>query len=122
MIWQGTDRDAWQRHVLKHPEIAPLGFIHMLIRELAYDTDDDQLDLLIDSLVPVSSETIPVGDDIFVRRSVETGKIVGATIENYSLWSPNRYAASDLNDELLDAYRHIVRYLEVVKQKKPVAS
>ena len=37
----------------------------MLIRELAYDTDEDQLDLLIDALEPEASEMIPVGDDIF---------------------------------------------------------
>ncbi len=93
----------------------------MLIRELAYDTDEDQLDLLIDALEPEASEMIPVGDDIFLRRSIETGKIVGAVIENYSLWRSGRYMAKDMTPDLRVAYQHIVRYLDVVKNKNVAA-
>lgn len=93
----------------------------MLIRELAYDTDEDQLDLLIDTLEPEPSEVVPVGDDIFLRRSVETGKLVGAVVENYSHWRSGQYTAKDLTPELHDAYEHIVRYLEVVKNKSAAA-
>ena len=91
----------------------------MLIRELAYDTEDDELDLLIDSIAPEPAEVIPAGDDIFLRRSVQTGRIVGATIANYSLWRPRRLPVRGLNSELTEVYAHIVRYLEVMKQKKP---
>ena len=35
----------------------------MLIRELAYDTETDELDLLIDTLKHELSEVIPIGND-----------------------------------------------------------
>lgn len=91
----------------------------MLIRELAYDTDEDQLDLLIDALAPEPSEVIPLGDDIFLRRSIATGKIVGAIVEQYSRWQPGRYRPEEMDPELAHAYAHILRYLNVVKNKKP---
>ena len=91
----------------------------MLIRELAYDTEDDELDLLIDSLEPEPTEVIPAGDDIFLRRSVQTGKIVGATIANYSQWRPGRLPVRDLDSELTEVHAHIVRYMEIMKQRKP---
>lgn len=90
----------------------------MLIRELGYDTDTDQLDLLIDAIAPEASEVLPIGDDIFLRRSIQTGKIVGAIFEHYSIWQPGRYRPKDVDPELGKIYSHIVRYLEVAKQKK----
>jgi hypothetical protein len=90
----------------------------MLIRELAYDTEEDQLDLLIDTIVPEVSEVVPIGDDIFLRRSIQSGKIVGAIVEHYSLWQPGRYMPKDVDPELAKIYSHIVQYLKVVKQKK----
>jgi hypothetical protein len=92
----------------------------MLIRELAYDTDEDQLDLLIDAFEPEEAEVVPLGDDIFLRRSIKTGKIIGATVANYSLWQSGRHNLPKLEGELSDSYLHIVRYLEIVKQKKAV--
>lgn len=94
----------------------------MLIRELAYDTDEDQLDLLIDAFEPEEAEVVSLGDDIFLRRSITSGKIVGATVANYSLWPPDRSNAPILDSELSEPYLHIVRYLEIVKQKKVVVS
>lgn len=90
----------------------------MLIRELAYDTDEDQ----IDAFEPEEAEVVPLGDDIFLRRSITSGKIVGATIANYSLWRPGRFNVSLLDRELSEAYLHIVRYLEIMKQKTVVVS
>ena len=113
------------------PEIWPIGgltvrplldILHedssvMLIRELAYDTESDELDLLIDTLAPEDAETIAAGDDIFLRRSIATGKIVGAVVANYSIWSPGRLSVCELDPDLADAHRHVVRYLEAVKLK-----
>ncbi len=92
----------------------------MLIRELAYDTEADELDLLIDTLQPEPAEVIPIGDDIFLRRSTPSGKIVGATIANYSLWYPGRLPLTKLDPELAAVHVHILRYLQAVENKVPV--
>ena len=92
----------------------------MLIRELAYDTETDELDLLIDTLQPEPAEVIPMGDDIFLRRSVQSGRIVGATIANYSLWYPGRLPLTKLDPEWAVVHAHILRYLQAVKNKVPV--
>ena len=89
----------------------------MLIRELAYDTESDELDLLIDLLEPEEAETIPTGDDIFLRRSLISGRIVGAVVANYSIWSAGRLSVRELDPDLAEAHRHVVRYLEAVKLK-----
>jgi len=84
----------------------------MLIRELAYDTEVDELDLLIDTFRPEPAEVIPIGNDIFLRRSIKDGKIVGATIANYSLWHPEPLA-KDIQPQFADVREHILRYLTV---------
>ena len=92
----------------------------MLIRELVYDTEADELDLLIDTLQPEPAEVIPIGDDVFLRRSIESGKIVGATIANYSLWYAGRLPTTELDPKWTEAHAHILRYLQTVKHKIPV--
>jgi len=93
----------------------------MLIRELAYDTEADELDLLIDTFKPEPAEVIPIGNDIFLRRSIKNGKIVGATIANYSFWHPEPLAAEELKHQYVDVREHIIRYL-TVKYKTAAAS
>jgi len=93
----------------------------MLIRELAYDTEADELDLLIDTFKPEPAEVIPIGNDIFLRRSIEDGKIVGATIANYSLWHPEPLAAEELKLQYAEVREHIIIYL-TVKYKTAAAS
>ena len=85
----------------------------MLIRELAYDTEADELDLLIDSLKPEPAEVIPIGNDIFLRRSIKDGKIVGATIANYSLWYPKPSAVEEFKPQYAEVHEHIIRYFTV---------
>jgi len=85
----------------------------MLIRELACDTESDELDLLIDTFSPEPAEVIPIGNDIFLRKSIKDGKIVGATIANYSLWHPEPLATKELNLQYDEAREHIIRYLTV---------
>ncbi len=93
----------------------------MLIRELAYDTEADELDLLIDTFKPEPAEVIPIGNDIFLRRSIKDGKIVGATIANYSLWHPEPLAVKELKPQYVEVREHIIRYL-TVKYKTAAAS
>ncbi len=93
----------------------------MLIRELAYDTEADELDLLIDTFKPEPAEVIPIGNDIFLRRSTEDGKIVGATIANYSLWHLEPLAAEELKPQYAEVCEHIIIYL-TVKYKTAAAS
>ena len=93
----------------------------MLIRELAYDTEADELDLLIDTFKPEPAEVIPIGNDIFLRRSIKDGKIVGATIANYSLWHPEPLAAKELKPQYAGVREHIIQYL-TVKYKTAAAS
>lgn len=92
----------------------------MLIRELAYDTEADELDLLIDTIKPEPSEAIPIGNDIFLRKSIKNGEIVGVTIANYSLWQPEP-VDKKLKSQYADIRKHIIRYL-AVKYKTSVAS
>ena len=93
----------------------------MLIQELAYDTEADELDLLIDSLKPEPAEVIPIGNDIFLRKSIKNGKIVGATIANYSLWYPKLSAIEELKPRYAEVREHIIIYL-TVKYKTAAAS
>ena len=83
----------------------------MLIRELAYDTEANELDLLIDTFKPEPAEVIPIGSNIFLRRSIKDDKIVGATIANYSIWHPEFLAAKGLNPQYAEVREHIIRYL-----------
>ena len=89
----------------------------MLIHELAYDTEADELDLLIDTFQPESAETIDLGNDIFVRRSVRSKKIVGAVIANYSLWQPDRFPPLNVSSDLAKVREGIVQYLLTMKHK-----
>jgi len=56
----------------------------MNIRVLSYDPEGDELDLLIDSDVPVQAASIPVGGGIYIRRDLASGHIVGAFIRGYA--------------------------------------
>ena len=53
----------------------------------------------IDTFNPEPSEIIPIGNDIFLRRSIKNGKLVGATIANYSLWHSELSAAKELKPQ-----------------------
>ena len=85
----------------------------MLIRELAYDTESDELDLLIDTFSPEPAEVISIGNDIFLRRSIKDSRIVGATIANYSFWRPEPLAVEELSPQYDEVREHITRYLTV---------
>ncbi len=56
----------------------------MNIRVLSYDSEGDELDLLIDSDAPVQATSIPVGGGIYIRRDIASGHVVGAFIRGYS--------------------------------------
>ncbi len=52
----------------------------MNIRSLGYDIEADELDLLIDTDVPVPAESVPIDEGIYIRRDKESNKVVGAFI------------------------------------------
>lgn len=56
----------------------------MNIRVLSYDPEGDELDLLIDSDVPVQATSVPVGGGVYVRKDIASGHVVGAFIRGYS--------------------------------------
>ena len=56
----------------------------MKIRSLGYDSETDELDLLIDVDRPVPAESVPIDAGIYVRRERESGRVVGAIIRGYS--------------------------------------
>ena len=89
----------------------------MLIKELAYDTEVDELDLLIDTFQPEPAETIPLGNDIFLRRSVKSQQIVGAVIANCSLWQPDRFPSLPVDSDLAKVQDGILRYLSTMRHK-----
>jgi len=64
---------------------------------------------------------IPIGNDIFLRRSIKNGRIVGAIIANYSLWHLEPLAAEKIKPQYAEAREHIIIYL-TVKYKTAAAS
>ena len=56
----------------------------MKILSLGYDIEADELDLLIDTDSPVSAESVPIDEGIYIRMDRNSGKIVGAFIRGYS--------------------------------------
>lgn len=53
------------------------------IRSLGYDSESDELDLLINADTPQEAEAIPLDAGVYVRRDFQTGQIVGAFIRGY---------------------------------------
>ena len=56
----------------------------MKILSLGYDIEADELDLLIDTDSPVSAESVPIDEGIYIRMDRNSGKVVGAFIRGYS--------------------------------------
>jgi hypothetical protein len=56
----------------------------MKIQALGYDPEADELDLLIDVDAPQPAETIPVDAGVYIRRDVDSGRVVGAIIRGYT--------------------------------------
>ena len=53
------------------------------IYALGYDSESDELDLLINAEQPHAAESIEVDAGIYVRRDFATGQVVGAFIRGY---------------------------------------
>ena len=56
----------------------------MNIRALGYDPETDELDLLIEADAPQAAESIPVDAGVYIRRDVNSRKVVGAMIRGYT--------------------------------------
>jgi len=55
----------------------------MKIQALGYDSEADELDLLIDTDVPQPAEAIPLDAGVYIRRDPESGRVVGAFVRGY---------------------------------------
>lgn len=71
----------------------------MQIRSLGYDSEADELDLLIDTSAPVPAESVPVGEGIYIRREPASKRIVGAFIRGYSHLPKRLRAGVQVSDE-----------------------
>ena len=56
----------------------------MKIQALGYDSEADELDLLIDTDVPQPAEAIPLDAGVYIRRDPESGRVVGAFVRGYT--------------------------------------
>jgi hypothetical protein len=56
----------------------------MKIQALGYDPEADELDLLIDTDAPQPAEAVPVDAGVYIRRDLETGRVVGSMIRGYA--------------------------------------
>jgi hypothetical protein len=72
---------------------------NMHISFLAYDSQRDELDLLIDVKSPMPAESIPAGEGIYIRRDPSSGRVVGAFIRGYSHLHKIVHAGGKMSDE-----------------------
>lgn len=56
----------------------------MKILPLGYDSEADEIDLLIDVDFPVPAESIPIDEGIYIRIDKNSGEVIGAFIRGYS--------------------------------------
>ena len=71
----------------------------MYISLLAYDSESDELDLLIDVKSPMPAESIPAGEGIYIRRDPSSGRVVGAFIRSYSHLLKIVHTGGKMSDE-----------------------
>jgi hypothetical protein len=89
----------------------------MYIGLLAYDAESDELDLLIDAKIPMSAESIPVGEGIYIRREPASGRVVGAFIRGYSHLRKKVCMGEQVSDEdakrlgVHEAFRAILQWM-----------
>jgi hypothetical protein len=56
----------------------------MKIQAFGYDSEADELDLLIDAEAPQPAEAVPLDAGVYIRRDPESGRVVGAFIRGYA--------------------------------------
>ena len=89
----------------------------MDIRLLAYDSESDELDLLIDEKSPIPAESIPVGHGIYIRREPSSGRVIGAFIRGYSHLLRKVHTGGQVSDEgakqlgVQEAFQAVVRWI-----------
>ena len=71
----------------------------MYISLLAYDAENDELDLLIDAPRPMPAQSIRAGEGIYIRREPASGRVVGAFIRGYSHLRKKVHMAEQVSDE-----------------------
>jgi hypothetical protein len=90
---------------------------NMHISLLAYDSENDELDLLIDEKSPMPAESIPAGEGIYIRRDPSSGRIVGAFIRGYSHLLKKVHTRGQVSDEgakrlgVHEAFRAILQWV-----------
>lgn len=70
----------------------------MRIHPLGYDSEADELDLLIDAEAPVPAESVPVGEGIYVQCEPSSGRVVGAFIRGYSYFLKRVHASGQISN------------------------
>jgi hypothetical protein len=89
----------------------------MYISLLAYDSENDELDLLIDEKSPVPAESVPVGEGIYIRRELSSKRVVGAFIRGYSHLLKKLHTGGQVSDEgakqvgVHEAFQPVVQWL-----------
>ena len=89
----------------------------MYISLLAYDSESDELDLLIDDKPPMSAESIPVGEGIYIRRDPSSGRVVGAFVRGYSHLLKKVRTGGQMSDEgakrlgVQEAFQAVVQWV-----------
>ena len=100
----------------------------MKIQALGYDSEADELDLLIDTDVPQPAEAIPLDAGVYIRRDPESGRVVGAFVRGYTSFLQTVMLSADGNDEAENLFhgseqsrvrQRIRRYCKLAAQSPP---
>jgi|GEM_PF-1638161 hypothetical protein len=86
------------------------------IRSLGYDSESDELDLIINADRPQAAEAVPIDAGIYIRRDFKNGQIVGAFIRGYQRFARQVAEGRAISGELAEreglgeAFRAIVAW------------
>jgi hypothetical protein len=69
----------------------------MKIQALGYDSEADELDLLIDADAPRPAEAVPLDAGVYIRRDPESGQVVGAFIRGYTSFLHSVFAEQEIS-------------------------
>jgi hypothetical protein len=98
-FWRGVDQEGIESFIARDSEICSAtrwclvqvlpellvreGKMNYQIRSLGYDSESDELDLLINADSPLAAEAVPLDAGVYIRRDFKNGQVVGAFIRGY---------------------------------------
>lgn len=86
------------------------------IHSLGYDSESDELDLLINADSPRAAEAVPVDAGVYIRRDFKNSQVVGAFIRGYQQFARQVAEGKPMPGELAeredlgDVFRAIVAW------------